>query len=102
MQRELIAVPEHWTVGQIIDYLRENPELTTDFWEVFVVDPGHRPVGALKLSWVLRTPRWAPVADALQREQTLIPVELDRTRGVVGTRGTVRVDSGGCGILKNK
>src|SRR3546814_12652812 len=57
MQRELIAVPEHWTVGQIIDYLRENPELTTDFWEVFVVDPGHRPVGALKLSWILRTPR---------------------------------------------
>src|SRR3546814_17387549 len=64
MQRELIAVPEHWTVGQIIDYLRENPELTTDFWEVFVVDPGHRPVGALKLSWILRTPRWVPVAAA--------------------------------------
>src|SRR3546814_19579772 len=77
MQRELIAVPEHWTVGQIIDYLRENPELTTDFWEVFVVDPGHRPVGALKLSWILRTPRWVPVADAMQREQTLIPVDMD-------------------------
>ncbi|WP_083579263.1 magnesium transporter [Tardibacter chloracetimidivorans] len=78
MQRELIAVPEHWTVGQIIDYLRENPELTTDFWEVFVVDPGHRPVGALKLSWILRTPRWVPVADAMQREQTLIPVDMDQ------------------------
>ena len=40
MQRELIAVPEHWTVGDVIDYLRGNEELTTDFWEIFVVDPG--------------------------------------------------------------
>jgi magnesium transporter len=78
MQRELIAVPEHWTVGQIIEYLRENPELTTDFWEVFVVDPGHHPVGTLKLSWLLRTPHWVPVADAMQREQTLIPVDMDQ------------------------
>ena len=36
MQRELIAVPEHWTVGDTIDFLRGHEELTTDFWEVFV------------------------------------------------------------------
>src|SRR3546814_14006751 len=76
MQRELIAVPEHWTVGQIIDYLREPPELTTDFWEVFVVDPGHRPVGALTLSWIFRPPLWLPLADALHLDQPLIPVDL--------------------------
>ena len=39
MQRDLIAVPEHWKVGQVIDYLRSTDELPTDFWEVFVVDP---------------------------------------------------------------
>src|SRR3954464_4129299 len=43
MQRELIAVPEHWTVGDAIDYLRGHEELTTDFWEIFVVDPAHKP-----------------------------------------------------------
>src|SRR3546814_5989826 len=42
MQRELIAVPEHWTVGDVIDYLRADDALTTDFWEVFVVDPSHK------------------------------------------------------------
>ena len=83
MQRELIAVPEHWSIGQVIDYLRENPELTTDFWEIFVVDPGHRPVGSMKLSWVLRTPRRIAVADVMQREQTLIPVDMDQEEGAL-------------------
>ena len=44
MQRDLIAVPEHWNVGQVIDYLRSDEELATDFFEIFVVDPAHRPV----------------------------------------------------------
>ena len=50
MQRELVAVPEHWTVGDVIDYLRGHEELTTDFWEIFVVDPAHKPVGTCQLS----------------------------------------------------
>ncbi len=78
MQRELIAVPEHWTVGRTIDYLRENQELTTDFWEIFVVDPAHKPIGTCALSWVLRTPRSVPIADVMQRDQTLIPVDMDQ------------------------
>ncbi len=78
MQRELIAVPEHWTVGQTIDYLRENQDLTTDFWEVFVVDPAHKPIGTCQLSWVLRTPRSIAIADVMKREQTLIPTDMDQ------------------------
>ena len=78
MQRELIAVPEHWTVGDAIDYLRGHEELTTDFWEIFVVDPAHKPVGTCQLSWVLRTPRGIAIADVMKREQTLIPVDMDQ------------------------
>ena len=78
MQRDLVAVPEHWTVGDTIDYLRGSDDLTTDFWEVFVVDPGHRPVGTCQLSWILRTPRSVAMADMMQREQTLIPVGMDQ------------------------
>ncbi|HEX8485193.1 magnesium transporter [Sphingomonas sp.] len=78
MQRELIAVPEHWTVGDAIDYLRGHEELTTDFWEIFVVDPAHRPVGTCQLSWILRTPRGIAMADVMKREQTLIPVDMDQ------------------------
>lgn len=78
MQRDLIAVPEHWMVGDVIDYLRGNEDLTTDFWEIFVVDPGHRPVGTCQLSWILRTPRTVAVSDVMKREQTLIPVDMDQ------------------------
>ncbi len=78
MQRELISVPEHWTVGQTIDYLRENQDLTTDFWEIFIVDPAHKPIGTCQLSWVLRTPRSIAIADVMKREQTLITVDMDQ------------------------
>ena len=78
MQRDLIAVPEHWTVGDVLDYLRKNEDLTTDFWEIFVVDAGHHPIGSCKLSWILRSPRTVGIGDVMQREQTLIPVDMDQ------------------------
>ena len=78
MQRDLCAVPEHWKVGQVIDYLRSTADLPTDFWEVFVVSPDHHPVGTCKLSTILRTPRDTPVSDIMAREQTLIPVDMDQ------------------------
>ena len=78
MQRELIAVPEHWSVGDVLDYLRSHDALTTDFWEIFVVDPAHKPVGTCQLSWILRTPHGIAMADVMKREQTLIPVDMDQ------------------------
>jgi magnesium transporter len=78
MQRDLCAVPEHWKVGQVIDYLRSTDELPTDFWEVFVVSPNHHPIGTCKLSTILRSPRSTPVRDIMFDEQTLIPVDMDQ------------------------
>jgi magnesium transporter len=78
MQRDLCAVPEHWKVGQVIDYLRSTEDLPTDFWEVFVVSPDHHPVGTCKLSTILRTPRTMLVSDIMASEQTLIPVDMDQ------------------------
>ncbi|WP_126171929.1 magnesium transporter [Altericroceibacterium xinjiangense] len=78
MQRELVAVPEHMTVGDLIDYMRERDELPTDFWEVFIVDHTHRPVGSCQLSWILRAPRHVKLTDVMKRDQTLIPVNMDQ------------------------
>ena len=78
MQRDVCAVPEHWKVGQVIDYLRATDELPDDFWEVFVVGPSHHPVGTCKLSTILRTPRTLPVRDIMIEDQTLIPVDMDQ------------------------
>jgi magnesium transporter len=78
MQRDVCAVPEHWKVGQVIDYLRSNAELPTDFWEVFVVNAQHHPVGTCKLSTILRSAREITVEALMKSEQTLIPVDLDQ------------------------
>lgn len=78
MQRDLVAVPEHMNVGNLIDYLREHDDLTTEFWEIYVVDAAHKPMGTCQLSWILRTPRNIPVSDVMKREQTLIPATMDQ------------------------
>ena len=78
MQRDVCAVPEHWNVGKVIDYLRSEDDLPTDFWEVFVVNTTHHPVGTCKLSTILRTPRATPVQDIMFEDQTLIPVDMDQ------------------------
>ena len=78
MRRDFVAVPEHWNVGQVIDYLRAEDDLTTDFWEIYVVDPQHHPAGTVLLSWILRSPRNIQLTDLMQREQTLIPIDMDQ------------------------
>ncbi len=78
MSRDFVAVPEHMSVGDLIDYLRDNPGLSTEFWEVFIVDARHHPVGSCSLSWILRAPRHVALTDVMKRDQTLIPVEMDQ------------------------
>ena len=78
MSRDFVAVPEHLLVGDLIDFLRDSPELANEFWEVFIVDARFHPIGTCALSWVLRTPRHVALADVMTREQTLIPVGMDQ------------------------
>ena len=78
MSRDFVAVPEHLTVGELIDYMRSRTDLTEEFFEVFVVDERHHPVGTCALSWILTTPRDIALVDVMKRDQTLIPVTMDQ------------------------
>jgi len=78
MSRHFVAVPEHLTVGDLIDFLREDGDLEHDFFEVFVIDERHHPVGTCALSWILTTPRNVRLTDVMKRDQTLIPVTMDQ------------------------
>jgi magnesium transporter len=71
-------VGEHMTVGELIHYLRDNKDLATEFWEVFIVDARHHPIGTCQLSWILRTHRHVQLSDVMKRDQTLIPVTMDQ------------------------
>lgn len=78
MQRDLVAVPPFWNVGQTIDHLREAQDLPDDFYEIFVVDPSYRPVGTLPLSRVMRSQRPVTIQDVMDADQALISVEMDQ------------------------
>ncbi|MFU7529214.1 magnesium transporter [Qipengyuania sp. ASV99] len=78
MNRHVMAVPEHMTVGDLIDYLRDEGDLEHDFHEVFVIDAAHHPVGTCALNWILTSPRNIKLTDVMKRDQTLIPVTMDQ------------------------
>ena len=78
MQRDLCAVPEHWTVGQVIDYLRSTEDLPpiSGKCSSSTRPPPGRHLQAVAGSCARRAA--SPVADVMQREQTLIPVDMDQ------------------------
>ncbi|WP_339714786.1 magnesium transporter [uncultured Sneathiella sp.] len=78
MQRNLIAVPEYWNIGQTIDYLRDTDDLPDEFYEIFVVDPRHHPIGTIPLNHAMRSKRQVAVRDIMDEEQKLIPVDMDQ------------------------
>jgi magnesium transporter len=79
MQREVFAAPAYWTVGQIIDRLRSSEDLPDRFYEVFVVDPTFKPIGAVALSTLLKKSRDTLIRDLMvDRELRLIPVNMDQ------------------------
>ena len=78
MQREFVAVPTFWTVGEVIDFLRESDDLPDDFYDVFVVDPRHRLIGYVALNRVLRAKRPVLVRDIMIDEFVSVPVHMDQ------------------------
>ncbi len=83
MQRAFVALPSHWTVGDTIDYLREEAErgaenLPDDFVDVFLVDAERRPVGTVSLSRIIRTQRPVQLADLMDTDLDKIPVTTDQ------------------------
>lgn len=79
-QREVVALPEFWTAGQAIDHMRQAgaSDLPEAFFEVYVVDPSFRPVGAIPLSDFLRHPRSARLTDIMRAPQILVTPETDQ------------------------
>ena len=78
MQREFTAIPSNWSVGQTIDYLRENKDLPEEFLEIFIVDSDFKPIGTVPSSKVLRASRDSKMNLIMSEMQVLIPVDMDK------------------------
>ena len=78
MQTEFVAVPPFWTIGQTIDYMREEQNLPDHFSQIFVIDPTFRLLGAVALDKVLRTKRTTRVEDIMHETRHAIPALMDQ------------------------
>ncbi|MBB3234664.1 magnesium transporter [Phyllobacterium endophyticum] len=78
MQTEFVAVPPFWTVGQTIDYMRENDDLPESFSQIFVIDPMFRLLGAIDLDRILRTRRDVKIDEIMHETRHAIPATMDQ------------------------
>jgi magnesium transporter len=77
MQREVVMAPEHWNVGQAIDYMRESEDLPEQFYHMVLVDPRLRPIGNVTLGRIMGTKREVPLTDLLEETFQVIPADQD-------------------------
>jgi magnesium transporter len=62
MQREVVVAPQHWTVGDAIDFLRHAAHLPDQFYHVILVDPRMAPVAYVTLGRILSAARETPLS----------------------------------------
>jgi magnesium transporter len=78
MQTEFVAVPPFWTVGQTIDYMREDQNLPDRFSQIFVIDPTFKLLGAVDLDQILRTKRTVKIEEIMHETRHAIPATMDQ------------------------
>ena len=78
MQTDFVAVPPFWTVGQVIDHMREADDLPETFSDIFVVDPTYHVLGSVDLSRLLRTKRHVPVETIMDAGRAAVLATADQ------------------------
>ena len=78
MDREVATVPSYWSVGQTIDYMRSDAELPSTFYDIYVIGPSYRPIGALPVSRLLRADRPVQVSEIMNADLKPIPATMDQ------------------------
>ena len=78
MQTEFASVPQQWSVGETIDYLRETKNLPNEFVLIFIVNENNNPVGSVSSSRVLTASREVKMKDIMIDNKFLIPADMDQ------------------------
>ena len=77
MQREVVMAPEHWNVGEAIDYMRDQDDLPDQFYHIVLVDPRLRPVGNVMLGKIMASRREVMLNSIVEETFHTIPVAQD-------------------------
>ncbi len=80
MQRDFVSAPQFWTVGHLIDYVREAPpdSLPDVFYEVYIVDPAFHPLGSVALSTLLRAERSTALSKVMAPLRAVVTPQMDQ------------------------
>ena len=78
MRRDVVAAPMFWNVGQTIDHLRSATDLPDEFYAVFAVDPGHKPLGMIGLGAILRSGREVGLGTLVDGEPVTVRADTDQ------------------------
>lgn len=79
MRRELVVVPEFWTVGKTIDYLRTAAHnLPEDFFDIFIVDPSHHLTGEIPLNRIVCGKRSDKISELKLEDTHQVPATMDQ------------------------
>jgi magnesium transporter len=78
MQHEVVCVPPFWTVKETITFIREMEDMDMDYYDIYVVDPKHHPIGEIPLGKLLRSAPHKPVSEIMSVDLHPIPVTTDQ------------------------
>jgi magnesium transporter len=80
MQRDFVAAPVFWTVGQAIDHMRTvgDDDLPDTFFEIYIVDPAFRLQGAVPVSTLLRSTRDVPLQGVMKESPVRLTPNMDQ------------------------
>jgi len=79
MQREYVAIPEFWTVGKTIDYLRAAAEdLPDEFYDLIIIDPYYHVVGEIPLNKLVRAKRPEKIRDLSLDDIHIVKATMDQ------------------------
>ena len=79
MQREFVAAPPFWTIGDTIDHLRaQGDELPDEFYSIWVIDTAFRPIGYITLSDLIRAKREDILQDTMSEGVKTVGQNMDQ------------------------
>lgn len=79
MQREFVAAPAFWSVGDTIDHMRGTGEdLPELFFNIYIVDAAFKPIGYVPVSQLMRQQRGVKLSDIAGEKIIIISQEMDQ------------------------
>ncbi len=73
MQQEVVIAPSFWTIEALIRFVQESENVPENFYEIYVVNPRHQPIGRVSVNQLIRHGGQKKLADIMNDDVRAIP-----------------------------